>query len=124
MCRHSHLNLDKSHTTTPPEPGMVADVFNEELAFMRILRVYHEGLVSYQDKSGLKPIGTFWVYTNKGDAANPFIPSPTGCARNEENERVNTSGCLTAARMRSRPPTGESQFHAQSMHDWQPASTC
>ena len=41
--------------------------------FMRRLRVYHEVLVSYPDTSGLKAIGTRWVYTNKGDAANPFI---------------------------------------------------
>ena len=30
-------------------------------------------LASYLDKSGLKAIGTRWVYTNKGDAAIPFI---------------------------------------------------
>ena len=28
---------------------------------------------SYLDKSELKAIGTRWVYTNKDDAANPFI---------------------------------------------------
>ena len=41
--------------------------------FMRELQIYHEAPVSYLDKSGLKAIGTRWVYTNKGDAANPFI---------------------------------------------------
>ena len=29
--------------------------------------------MSYLDKSGLKVIGTRWVYTNKGDAADPLI---------------------------------------------------
>ena len=37
------------------------------------LQVYREVPVSYLDKSLLKAIGTRWVYTNKGDAANPFI---------------------------------------------------
>ena len=32
--------------------------------------------MSYLDKPGLKAIGTRWVYTNKGDAANPFIRAP------------------------------------------------
>ena len=29
--------------------------------------------MSYLHKSGLKAIGTRWVYRNKGDAANPSI---------------------------------------------------
>ena len=41
--------------------------------FMRKLRVYHEVPVRCLDKSGLKAIGTRWVDTNMGDAANPFI---------------------------------------------------
>ena len=41
--------------------------------FMRELRVYHEVPMSYLDKSELKAVGTRWVCTNKGDAANPFI---------------------------------------------------
>ena len=51
----------------------MAEAVKEELMFMRKLRVCHEVPVSYLDKSGLKSIGTRWVYTNKGDAANPFI---------------------------------------------------
>ena len=52
---------------------MVAVAIKEELMFMRRLQVYHEVPVSYLDKSGLKAFGTRWVYTNKGDAANPFV---------------------------------------------------
>ena len=29
--------------------------------------------MSYLDKSGLKAIGTRWIHTDKGDAANPFV---------------------------------------------------
>ena len=60
-------------TVLPLDTKLVADAIKEELMFMRGLRVYHEVLVSYPDTSGLKAIGTRWVYTNKGDAANPFI---------------------------------------------------
>ena len=52
---------------------MVADAIKEEFMFIRKLQVHHEVPVSYLDKSGLQSIGTRWVYTNKGDAANPFI---------------------------------------------------
>ena len=52
---------------------MVSDAVKEELAFMRGLQVYHEVPESYSDESGLKPIGTRWMYTNQGDAANPFV---------------------------------------------------
>ena len=60
-------------TGLPLDPELVADAIKEELMFMRTLRVHHEVSVSYLDKSGLKAIGTRWVCTNKGDAANPFI---------------------------------------------------
>ena len=40
---------------------------------MRKLQVYHEAFVSELDKSGLEAFGTRSVYTNNGDAANPFI---------------------------------------------------
>ena len=60
-------------TGLPLDPKQVADAIKEELMFMRELQVYHGDLVSYLDKSGLKAIGTRWVYTNKGDVANPFI---------------------------------------------------
>ena len=33
--------------------------------FIRKPQVYHEVLVSYLDTSGLKAIGTRWIYTNK-----------------------------------------------------------
>ena len=52
---------------------VVADVFKEELMFMRKLQVYHEVLLSFLAKSRLKAIGLRRAYTNKGDAANPFI---------------------------------------------------
>ena len=60
-------------TGLPLDPKLVADAVKEELIFMRKLRVCHEVPVSFLDKSGLKAIGTRWVYTNKGEAANPFI---------------------------------------------------
>ena len=60
-------------TGLPLDPKQVADAIKDELMFMRELQVYHGVLVSYLDKSGLKAIGTRWVYTNKGDVANPFI---------------------------------------------------
>ena len=60
-------------TGLPLDPKLVAGAIKEELMFVRKLRVYHEVPVSFLDKSGLKAIGTRWVYTNKGDAANPFI---------------------------------------------------
>ena len=60
-------------TSLPLDPKMVADAVKEELMFLRMLQVYHDVLVSYLDKSGLKAIGTRWIYTNKDDAANPFV---------------------------------------------------
>ena len=54
-------------TGLPLDLKLVADAMNEELMSLP------EVPVSYLDKSGLKAIGTRWVYTNKGDAANPFI---------------------------------------------------
>ena len=52
---------------------MVAGAIKEELMFMRKLQVNQEVPVSYLDKSGLKAIGTRWLYMNKGDAANRSI---------------------------------------------------
>ena len=60
-------------TGLPLGPKLVADAIKEVLMFMRKLQVYHEVLESCLDKSGLKAIRTRRVYTNKGDAANPFI---------------------------------------------------
>ena len=81
-------------TGMPLDPKLVAGAIKEELMFMRKLRVYHEVLVSYLDKSGLKAIGTRWVYTNKGDAANPFIRARACCARNS----LMLSRCMTGKR--------------------------
>ena len=53
------------------DPKMVADTVKAELMFMRRLQVHHEVPMSYRDKSGLKAIGTGWMFTTKGDAANP-----------------------------------------------------
>ena len=60
-------------TGLPLDPKLVAEAIKEELMFMRKLQVYHEVPGSYLDEPGLKSIGTRCVYTNKGDAANPFI---------------------------------------------------
>ena len=74
-------------TGLPLDPKLVADAIKEELMFMRKLRVHHEVPTNYLDESGLKTIGTRWVYTNKGDAANP---SKTGGAGDQQSERVDT----------------------------------
>ena len=77
LCRSLQVNLGQVSydevTELPLDPKLVADAIKEELMFMRKLQVYHEVLVNYLDKSGLKATGTRWVYTNQGDAANPFI---------------------------------------------------
>ena len=72
----------------PLDPKLVAEAIKEELMFMRKLRVYHEAPASYLNESGLEAIGTRWVYTNKGDAANPFIRASGAGVR--ESERVDT----------------------------------
>ena len=71
-CEPGHVSYDEV-TGLPLDPKLVAEAIKEELMFMRKLQVYHEVPASYLDKSGLKAIGTRWVYRNKGDAANPFI---------------------------------------------------
>ena len=74
--KHAHESGETScdeATGLPLDPEMVADAVKDELMFMRKMQVYRAVLVSYLDKSGLKAIGTRWVYTNKGDAANPLI---------------------------------------------------
>ena len=92
------------------------------LMFLRKLRVYHEVTASYLDKSGLKAIGTRWVYTNKGDAVNPFIRARLVA---QETKRVSE---LTpedpSSTFAATLPTGKPQGDAQSMHDWQAANTC
>ena len=97
-----------------PLDSTVADAVKEELMFMRNLQVYHEVLVSYLDKSELKAIRTQWIYTNKRDAANPL--SEHGW-RKKPIARVDTGG---REHVCGRAAIGESQVHAQSMHDWQP----
>ena len=90
-------------TGLPLDPKLVADAIKAELMFMRELQVYHEVLVSYHDKSGLNAIGTRWVHTNKGDAANPLIEQ--GWLRKKPH-------------VRSHAPTGKPRGHAQSMYEW------
>ena len=60
-------------TGLPLELKLVGDAIKEWLMFMRKLQVFHEVLVGYLDKSGLKAIGARWVYTNSCDAASTFI---------------------------------------------------
>ena len=76
-CRKMCTNTDKPATTKQLvrrwTRKLVADAVKDELMFMRKLEVYHEVTSSYRDTSGLQPIGTRWVYTNEGDAANPFV---------------------------------------------------
>ena len=77
LCRKNVYESGQAYcneaTGSPLDPKLVADAVKDELMFMRKLQVYHEVPASYRDKSGLKPIGTRWVYTNEGDAANPFV---------------------------------------------------
>ena len=88
---------------------------------MRKLQVYHEVLVTYLDKSGLKAIGTRWVYTINGDAANQFVQARLVA---QETKRVgeltpkdsSSTFCGNAA-------AGMPQVHAQSMHEWRPVGT-
>ena len=70
---HKPGQISNDETTGLPLDPMVADAITEEFMFMRKLQVYHEIPVSHLDKTGLKAIGTRWVYTNKGDAAHPFV---------------------------------------------------
>ena len=70
---NSHMNLDKFHTTRLLDCHLTPSWWLMPLMFMRKVHFYHGDPVSYLDKSGLKAIGTRWVHTNKGDAANPFI---------------------------------------------------
>ena len=108
-----HVSHDEA-AGWPLDPNVVGGAARkEELVFIRKLQVYHEVLVSYLNKSGLKTIGTRWVYTKKGDAANPFIR-----ARLVGSERVDTRRC--EQHVCGHAATGESQVHAPSMHDWQP----
>ena len=74
---------------------MVADAIKEELTFMRTLQVYHR---------------------------ESFHPSQAGCARNQESERVDTSG--REQHVCGHTAIGEPQDHAQSTYDWQAESTC
>ena len=74
--------------------------------------------MSSLDKSGLKAIGTLPSYTNKGDAANPFIRATLVA---HETKKVRE---LTPEDASSYTSTGKSQGHAQSMYDWQAENTC
>ena len=107
-------------TRLPLDPKLVADATKEELMFMRRLQVYQEVLLSYLDKSGLKA-GTRWVYTNKGDASNPFIRARL-VAQETKSERVDTR--RREQHVCSYTSTEKPQGHCQSMHDWQATSTC
>ena len=68
---------------------MVTDVVKEMMAFKSRLQVYHEVPGSYRDQSGLKAIGTRWIYRTKVTLQS-ISPSPVGCTRNQESERVDT----------------------------------
>ena len=77
--------------------------------FMRRLQVYHEGLVSYLNKSGLKAIGTRWIYTDRGDAENPCVRAGL-VAR--ETKRVNELTLEDASStFAATPPLGSTHGH-------------
>ena len=117
----AHVSYDEA-TVLPLDSKMVADATKEELMFMRKLQVHHEVLVSYLNKSGLKTIGTRWVYTKQCDAANPFIRARLVA---QESKKVSELTPEDASSMFcGHAATGESQVHAPSMYDWQAASTC
>ena len=55
-----------------------------------VLQFRHEVFASYLDELGLKLIGTRWIYTKKGGAANPFVRARlVVCIRNPASERIN-----------------------------------
>ena len=94
----------------PLEPEMVAVAVKEESMFMRKLQVYHEVPSTYLDQSRLKAIGTRWVCTNNGHAANPFIRAPLVA---QEAKRVSE---LT--------PEDASSTFAATPHHWTVSSSC
>ncbi len=55
------------------DPQPARDATQEELKFMRELKVYHEALDVYARTNDLQAIGARWVYTNKGDATRPNV---------------------------------------------------
>ena len=55
------------------DPKLVAAAVQEELVFMRLLKVHHDVPADFAAQNFLRPIGTRWIYTNKGDAKNPQI---------------------------------------------------
>ena len=61
---------------------------------------------SYLDKSGLNAIGTRWVYTNKGDPANPFIPARLDA---QETKRVSELTPEREQHVCGHAPTGKPQ---------------
>ena len=71
--------------------GPVGDSVKEDLVFMCRSQVYHKVPVSYLDKSGLKAIGTRWIYKNMGGAANPFVRARL-VAQETKSKRVDAGG--------------------------------
>ena len=106
-------------TGLPLDPKMVSDAFKEELMFMRFQQVYREGPACYLEKFGLKSIGARWVFTNKCDAANPFIRAPLVAQETNSVSEITPEGA--SGTFAATLTTGESENYAQSMHDWLPA---
>ena len=75
------------------DPKLVAAAVQEELDFMRQLKVYHEVPAEFAAQNCLRPIETRWIYTNKGDAKNPQIR-----ARLVAQETKRNSDLMRAAR--------------------------
>ena len=95
--------------------------------FMRKVQFYHGDPVRYPDKSGLKAIGTRWVHTSKGDAANPFIRARLVAQETKTVSEVtpeDASSTFVAAlpvesskMMLSRCVTGKLRVPAEEMYD-------
>ena len=73
LAHESGRVLNDEVTGLPLGVKLMANNAKEELMFMRRLQVFLEVPASYGDKCGLKAFGTQWVWTNKGNTANPFI---------------------------------------------------
>ena len=95
----------------PLDPKLVVDAIKEKMMVMRKLQVYHEVPVRYLDKSGLKASGTRWVYTKKGDAANPFVRERLVAQEIKRVSKLTPEDASST--VAASPSTGKLQGHAR-----------
>ena len=63
-----------------------------EIKYMKEMNVYRPCEHGAVKEQGLTPIGTRWVYTNKGDTETSFHPGKIGCSGDEENDEYAFDG--------------------------------